>query len=505
MKICFFMQRRFAYAAHAMAVVFNRNYGIKNFCGYVSTRTSYKFLLSQKEINYTKLILEEDVYAQYIQEKVDIKYLEFLRQEYGLPNLWPYVALDRILMYSQLIRAYPSDTPKYNHEELIRIFQATARNVITFLKQEQPKVIIFSVVANLSSLLLFKIARKMGIKTLVFNFSRIGSRWMISEYYDSGSYFDKTFLNIKTTGLDKTEEQKIKNFLEYFRHEQPYYGENSGAPEFFKRKAINKSEHFKFFLPVNAIRSLRWYLKDFIDYFKNEHKEDYSYIKPWYNFWDKLVSKFRIITYPTKLFDKTCDKTKDEDYVYFPLQAEPEGLPMLTAPFYNDQLWLIRQAARSLPLHFKLYVKEHPAMMALRPKWYYKELEKIPNVKLIHPAIAGTKLIENSKLVMTITGSTAVEGALLKKPVIVFGREYFNSLSSIKHCNCIVELPHLVKQQLDEFVYNEEELIVFLAAVFRESVEVDFLKIWEYEGEENMKQKIEAVVPLVELIIKNLN
>lgn len=508
MKICFLMQRRFAYVAHAMAMVFKQKYGVEEFCGYVSTRQSYEFLLRQKDINYTKLTLEEDVYASYAKEKVDGEYLKLLEKEYGMPNLWPYVALDRVLMYSLLLRAYPSDTPKYNHEELIRIFQAMARTATDFLEKERPGVIVFSVVANLSSLFLFHAAKKMGIKTIIFDAARSGVRYMVSEFYDRNNFLEQTYEKILKNDLSEQEKSTFSKkreeavaFLRHFQESQPYYGDSSGAPVSFKDKTFRRNDWIKFIAPGKFFSSLSWYAKDFFNYFFGNQKKDYTTIKPWYAVWDKLVSKLRVLFYPVKIFDEI----KQEDFVYFSLHAEPEALPMLTAPFYTDQLWLIKQVARSLPLSYKLYVKEHPAMVAFRPKRFYKQLKKIPNVKLIHPSLPGTELIKKCQLVVTVSGSAAFEGALLKKPAVVFGSEFFNSLSAIKRCVCIEDLPRLIKHQLDEFVYNEKEMKDFLTAVFVESVNFDAIKIWDFEGDSNMEEKKNAVSAMVDLIARKLD
>ena len=50
----------------------------------------------------------------------------------------------------------------------------------------------------------------------------------------------------------------------------------------------------------------------------------------------------------------------DEKYVYFPLQFEPERTILISAPYYTNQLELIKNIARSIPVDYFLYVKEHP-------------------------------------------------------------------------------------------------------------------------------------------------
>ena len=104
MKICFLLQRRFAYIGHAIALIFKEKYGVNDFCGYVCLRSSFEFLKSQKDINYTKLILDEDLHNQYLKEPLDANYINQLEKDYGLPNLWAYIEPDRFLRRGQHVR-----------------------------------------------------------------------------------------------------------------------------------------------------------------------------------------------------------------------------------------------------------------------------------------------------------------------------------------------------------------------------------------------------------------
>jgi hypothetical protein len=165
-KACLYLQRRFAYIGHEIALILKEKHGIQEFCGYVETRGSLEFLQQQKDIVYTQLVLDEEVIARYKDEKIDRAYLDHLKNEYGIPNLWPYILHDRVIRYSQMVRAYPYDTSSYTHEDMIRMLQVTARAVEKLLDEEKPEVIFFSVVGGLDSYLLYAIGKKKGIQTL---------------------------------------------------------------------------------------------------------------------------------------------------------------------------------------------------------------------------------------------------------------------------------------------------------------------------------------------------
>src|SRR3989338_8403281 len=140
-KICFFLQRSYAFTGHALAVWLQEKYGVTEFCSYTGVRRMHEFLKSQKDILYTELLLDEDVHNRYKNEKLDLSYLRALEKEYGIPNLWPYLTVDR----------------------------------------EKPDVAVFSVIGAVPSLLLYHIAKKRGIRIAHILTVSLKDRFAVSE------------------------------------------------------------------------------------------------------------------------------------------------------------------------------------------------------------------------------------------------------------------------------------------------------------------------------------
>jgi len=498
MKISFLLQRRFAYTGHAMAIIFQKKYGIRDFCGYVKLRESLDFLISQKDIKYSKLLLEEDIIARYKDEPLDVEYLKYLEAEYGLPNLWPYIEVDRIVRYNMLIREYPYNTPHYTHEEMMRIVQVTAKAIIAFLRDERPNVVCFSVVGSISSMLLYHIAKKEGIQTLLIRNSCIGNKYSLTENYERIEYADNTFSDIrKNRDQYKKYILQAEKFLTDFRNKPMPYS-IVVTPE---GRPINRKRQFAFLLPNKIFGSIYWLFKMVYAYYTGPHREDYSTIKPWHYVWDRLKRKARVLIGFDDLYDEVDFA---EDFAFFPLQSIPEMATMLYSPFYTDQLWLIKQVSRSLPIHYKLYVKEAPAMFGYRPRQYYKELKKIPNVKLVKPTTTSFDLIKNSKIVTTNTGTAGFEALFFKKPVVTFGHAFYNTLPFVKRCREIENLPWIIKDQLENFKYDEQMLIDFIAALLKESADVNLIQLWSIEGGDDLEKKEEELEPLVDLIAEKI-
>jgi hypothetical protein len=471
MKICFFLQRRWVYIGHSMAFNLKKHFPETEFCALVQTRPSLIFLENQKDITYTSLLLEEDIHKKLYAEKIDYAYIAWLEKEYGLPNLWPYLYIDRVIMNGQLVREYPHDTPLLSHEDMMRLVQVTAKEIIAFLDKEKPDALVFSVVGALGSLLLYHIAKKRGIRTIIIEMTRIKNGMSFSEDYRTFTWVKKRFDEIQE-GRISSEKENAQKFLKEFRDRPaPYHPQASPT---FNNQAF-RSANLRFLAPQKLLWSISWHTKAFFDDFKKWGNNDYSDIFVWWSIWDKSKRKIRGLIGYSDLYTPVVE---GEDFAFYPLHVDPEMATMLYAPYYTDQIQVVKATARSLPLHMKLYVKDHPAMVGYRPRSYYKELINIPNVKLIRPDVNGYDLARTAKLTITITSTGGWESILFKKPVITFGDVYYNDIPGVRHCRGYAELPYLIKTQLEGWRHDEEALLNYLSALLEGSIPVDYINLW---------------------------
>ncbi|RZD47842.1 MAG: hypothetical protein CXT78_02005, partial [Thaumarchaeota archaeon] len=98
-----------------------------------------------------------------------------------------------------------------------------------------------------------------------------------------------------------------------------------------------------------------------------------------------------------------------------------------------------------------MYVKEHPYMREVnwREISYYKQIMNLPNVKLIHPSVSHNNLIENSALVISVSGTGGLEAAFFNKPSITFTDESgYSVLPSVYTIKSYSELPIAIKKSL---------------------------------------------------------
>jgi len=136
-----------------------------------------------------------------------------------------------------------------------------------------------------------------------------------------------------------------------------------------------------------------------------------------------------------------------ENYVYMPLHLIPESTVFIKGSYYIDELNLIEQVSKSLPIGWKVYVKEHQAMLGERGTDFYKKVKEIHNARLVQINYYDDPKpwIMNAKGVATIVGTTAYEEALLGRKSIVFGEVPFTMIDGITQVKDLNDLPELIK------------------------------------------------------------
>ena len=148
-------------------------------------------------------------------------------------------------------------------------------------------------------------------------------------------------------------------------------------------------------------------------------------------------------------------KISDGKFILFPLQTDSEGAILLDAPLFTNQIEVIKQISKSMPIDYKLLVKEHPAsfLRSWRSVGEYKELRDIPGVVLIHPSANSQELMKKSSLVISICSSSSLDAQFLEKPSIIFADTNFSMIPSIQKVKEIEKLPELTEDK--DYYYIE--------------------------------------------------
>jgi hypothetical protein len=111
-------------------------------------------------------------------------------------------------------------------------------------------------------------------------------------------------------------------------------------------------------------------------------------------------------------------------YIYWPLHIRPEGSSNVLS-LGQDELGLIRKFCEFLPPEIKLVIKENPFMFGQRQRNFYKILKSINKIYLVDPDFNSINLILGASGVAGVSGTALLEGQLLNKPAIAFGKPEF--------------------------------------------------------------------------------
>jgi len=207
-------------------------------------------------------------------------------------------------------------------------------------------------------------------------------------------------------------------------------------------------------------------------------------------FYFYIEIKKQILYRNNRYFSAPLDREK---YVYMPLHLIPESTTSVKAPFYINELNLIEQISKSLPIGYKLYVKEHQSMVGERKTSFYRKILSYHNVRLVQFNYYKDPKpwIEKSIGVITITGTGAYEAALMGKKSIIFGDVPFMLIDGVTRARSFEDLPLLLKSLGP--IDNKTSCAAYIAAVKSIGTKIN-LKHLMFEGEKILQGKVDYTI-----------
>jgi hypothetical protein len=172
------------------------------------------------------------------------------------------------------------------------------------------------------------------------------------------------------------------------------------------------------------------------------------------------------------------ENVRHSNYVFYGFHKQPESSVEVMGRYYEDQSQLIINLWRMLPHGWKLVLKEHTNAIGDRSYRFYKKLASFPGVVIVNEKTDSRMIIENSRLVASITGTICYEAALLGKPAITFANIYFNRINFCRHVS-LTELAEIGIARMTEMLAgqpdNRSEFSDFLIKNSFEGYVTDFM------------------------------
>jgi len=421
-----------------------------DFIGIVTTKQDMSFFQNQKIIPFKKLIYYPDCYIN--KSTFDLEKLKKFEKEFEL-NLWSDIFTERSFY------KYWTDFHHFTKEEIFIIIEKSITFFIDILQTYEPKMILTQYIGeNISNLLLYRIAKKMNTKIIMPVPMFIHNRILISDNivgYEISNEFKKIIGDFKDFSQNYTEDYVKKENLSQTMKIQESFNPNI----------------------ANLNQKINHYIKRLFEnpeeIYKNVGKSKLKILK--YRFRLNLKIKKR-----KKFLDSnSIKKIEDNNFILFPMQSEPEAKVLTISSNYSNQIILIENIAKSIPINTVLYVKEHPIqkVKSWRSIEDYKKIISIPNVKLIHPNVSIGKLISKSKGVILISGGTGFEALFYKKPVILFSDEIYEELSMVTKISSFHELHNDINNAINNYKFNNNELNALMKIINEKTIIIPYFSM----------------------------
>lgn len=165
--------------------------------------------------------------------------------------------------------------------------------------------------------------------------------------------------------------------------------------------------------------------------------------------------------------------SKASKYVYFPMPYEPERTSNPDGGDFYEAIDALLALREFVPENIHIYVKEHPSQFSKRLVGYkgrsskiYQVLRTLKNVTLVSMSTPSAQLIENSEFVCCITGTAALESALIGRKGVVFGTPWFFELPGVFHFDNLKSYSELINAPtftLEQVISEAERLLPIYA------------------------------------------
>ena len=379
-----------------------------------------KFFQKQKIVKYEKTWFLYDYIKK--NHKPDLDYLSKFEKKYGI-ELWKLANNDRIFFKYNLYY-------NFSENEILSILEQQCKLFENIIETIKPDFVIFPITNSGRMEIFYQLCLKLGIKILMINATRFGGKVCICEVPEKIDYFEKEIHEkVKNRSLDD-----LRDIL-------------------YKTHSFDDAAKFT----SQFLKSKKMALKAGIDFFLFSKNSNF---KTHYTYYGRYKTKLFFLQilwslrkrYRLYLINKNLSKTiDDEKFIFFPLITEPERGLLIAAPFHTNLIELATHIVKSLPVGYKLYVKDHIGMDTRdwRSFSFYKQIMNLPNVKMIHHSVHPKDILTKCSLVITVGGTAGFEAAFYGKPTITFVDSVYSSLKSVEILNDTKELPQLIQKQLN--------------------------------------------------------
>jgi hypothetical protein len=351
------------------------------------------------------------------------------------------------LMAIKMMDRMDPDRHSFNFSQRQRFFRMLLRKWSGIIDEINPDIIISaSIPHRVFDYALYVVAKEKGKPFLTYQPTYIkGLLIPISDIYSQPKKIDKHKTSDSAIrDLSSNTQEALNMIMKDYNLAEPDYMRE-------KKKAIRKQENDNL---ISKIKRISTTPQNYLKFISQLPNSSYLWFKErdknpeeseWTNFDFELLKnkgkryKNKLKKYYNSLTEKPNFKDK---YILVALHYQPEATSVPSGGYYADQFLMIDMLSKTIPKDWKIYIKEHRSQFYPfawgengREKYFYDDILKLKNTKLISCEDDPFKLIDNSMAVATVTGTIGFEARVRGKAVLVFGNAWYGSLSSVFKIN----------------------------------------------------------------------
>tara|TARA_B110000114_G_C15088213_1_gene397207 strand:+ start:1323 stop:2816 length:1494 start_codon:yes stop_codon:yes gene_type:complete len=439
----------------------------------VLNSTDYKLMISHDDI------VENSV--KYIPK--DKKTLNEICDDLGIKSIWEIVQSARNHVKNYNKKTSYDFKQNISDEKIIEYFMGLYFTAKKVKEDFEPDIILLPAFVSLPHIIFNLYFKKFNTPTIGLIDSKIDKNFIfVSDYLARDGKFFHFYNQTDISKISKEEKKEIDDYHDVFK------------------SRISRKEIYSYALDdVGIKKEIKILLKTIVRSIKSLYQKDINKITSIGNTPDN--NNFFIIlrdyffylnnSLNSKFFEfDNLDNIKN--YVFFPLQTQPEDNIDILGAKYNNQIETIRQIAMRLPGNLTLVVKDHPASLDLRQTKYLNKIKNIPNVKLIKSDTNMDKILNNTKFVIIISGTISFECAMKGISCIQLGEHGLTKiLPNVIFCENYNDLNEIIdkilkrknfdpsyKAKLDKYIYCAQTL----------GFDLNYLPIWEKNEKGDMEK-----------------
>jgi capsule polysaccharide modification protein KpsS len=421
------------------------------------------------------ILKEWEIIAKSCKITPNTVFLKEKEREIGDPVFWNALIADRRIYWGEYAVFKQNYRPRFDHKKMMAVLQVAALQISQLFDRLQPAAVVGFICVTIGEYLAYLEAKKRNIPFVNLRPTRIKNFFYAGESIFEPSFrLNQRYKEIMNGGGSESTKETARQILASMRETHAMYEgvipiSDNNKSLFSNRRKFN-------------LRHLGQLSRNIWDCNLGSFRHDTHYTGTLYPYYNKFVrqpaqKKINDFFLRSKYVRK--DTLPKMHYAFYPLHKEPEVTLLVYSRPYLNQIEVVRNFARSLPVDMKLLVKEHPACVGYRPRSYYRKLLEIPNVVLSPPEFDSRSLVNHAKLVCIISGSIGLEALMLKKPVIHFGSVPFEFLpnSMIRRITDLEQIATIIDEMIEKHQHDEAALIAYFSAVLELSVPVDFYSV----------------------------